>query len=315
MRALLCRVYRPASLLAATLFLTTVLPGAVTARAQLAEDLEAIHTAEQQHRSPAELGAMWGHLATEYHSAADFLKAEDAYNRSLHLLKDVPDSRALYATTLDNLAALYLMYGRTDEAETVRKQSLKIRQQLGNRADIGVSEVHVADIAIARHQYKKAEQFAMRGIDDMNASPSQPEIGMLSALVTITYARCLRGHTADGLASAQQAFQYASAHFQPDSAAVGFSLQTLGFAEWKNGDPEEGGKTMQRALKILRSKLVPSDRRLVGTLLQYESYLTETRHRPEADEIRDEVARTNTQPGAVCPGCTISVYSLAKGLR
>ena len=258
---------------------------------------------------------MWARLASEYASAADFLKAEDAYNRSLHLLKDVPDARPSYAITLDNLAALYLIYGRVDEAEQVRKQALAIRQRIGNAADIGVSEVLIADVAIAKHQYKKAEEFALLGMKDMSSSSSPPKVVTLSALVTITYARCSRGHAADGLSSAQQAFDFANSHFEPDSPAIGFALQTLGYAEWKNGAAEEGGKTMQRGLQILRSKLVASDPRLAGALKQYEDYLVTTKQGKEADEIQEEVARANSRTGATCPACTVSVYSLAKGLR
>jgi tetratricopeptide (TPR) repeat protein len=318
MNAFLCRAHRPAYPLGSSLILAAVLLGAPAAKAQIpqiAQDLDAVHTAEQQHRPAADVGAMWAHLASEYHGSADFLKAEDAYNRSLHLLKDVPNSRPLYATTLDNLASLYLIYGRVDEAEGIRKQALAIRKKLGNPADVGASEVHVADIAIARRQYKKAEQFALLGLKDMSSSPPPPTLGMLSALITVTYARCLRGHPGEALSSAQQAFDFANAHFEQDSPAIGFSLQTLGYAQWKSGEADEGGKTMQRALVILRSRLVPSDPRLAGALTQYEDYLLTTKRRPEADEIRDEVARMNTRPGAACATCTVSVYSLAKGLR
>jgi tetratricopeptide (TPR) repeat protein len=306
--------YRPEFRLVMSLLLTAFLVNAPAASAQTEQQVDAIHTAEQQHRSPVELATMWAQQAYQYHPR-DFLKAENAYNHALHLLKDVPEAQPRYAETLDNLAALYLMYGRVDEAEVVRKQSLAIRRQLGNLADIGVGEVHIADIAIARRQYKKAEKFAMQGMKDMALTPNPPPVGMLSALITATYAKSLQGHAGEALSTAQQAFNFAGTHFEPDTPAIGFALQTLGYAQWKNGDPEEGGKTMQRGLVILRSKLAPTDRRLAGALMQYEDYLVTTRHRPEADAIRDEVSRMNTGAGPACPGCTVSVYSLAKGLR
>jgi tetratricopeptide (TPR) repeat protein len=304
------------------MLLTALLLGESAARAQLAQaveaiaqDLDAVHAAEQQHRSPAELGAMWERLAAEYQAAADFQKAEDAYNRSLHLLKDVPDAKPLYAATLDNLGSLYLIFGRVDEAESVRKHALAIQQKLGNPAATGATEVRVADIAVARREYKKAEHFALLGLRDMRSSSSPPQSGILSALITVTYARCLQGHTGDGVLSAQQAFDFANSHFDPGSAAIGFTLQTLGYARWKHGEYKEGGETMERGLRILRSRLAETDPRLAGALEQYEDYLVTTKRQPEADEIRDEVARTNIRAGATCPACTISVYSLAKGLR
>jgi hypothetical protein len=35
----------------------------------------------------------------------------------------------------------------------------------------------------------------------------------------------------------------------------------------------------------------------------------------EAQEIHEEVERMTSQPGTVCPACTVSVYSLSKALR
>lgn len=315
MNALLRRIDTIAFLIGTGLILSSSLPGTMVARAETTQDLAALHAAEQQHRSPAELGAMWAHLAGEYHVAFNFPKAEDAYNRALRLLKDVPEKKVLYAMTLDDLATLYLEFGHLDEAESVRNEGLAIRRKLGNVADIGVSEVHVADIAIARRDFKKAEQFATKGLADMSASASPPVVGTLSALITIAYARCLRGHAGDAYTSAVRALDFANTHFEPDSPAIGFSLQALGYVQWKSGQAELGGKTMQRGLAILRSTLVASDPRLTGALMQYEQYLVTTRQQPEADEIRDEVARIKMHEGTACPSCTVSVYSLAKGLR
>ena len=67
----------------------------------------------------------------------DFLKAEDAYLRALHLLKAAPHSRAEYTFALDDLSSLYLIYGRLDNAESASKQAIKVRQKLGNPAETG----------------------------------------------------------------------------------------------------------------------------------------------------------------------------------
>ena len=82
---------------------------------------------------------MWEQLALEYQISTEFLKAEDAYLRALHLLKTAPSARADYAFALDNLASLYMIYGRTDDAESARKQAIKVRQKLGNPAENGES--------------------------------------------------------------------------------------------------------------------------------------------------------------------------------
>ena len=105
------------------------------------------------------------------------MKAEDAYLRALHLLKNLPLARAEYAFTLDNLSSLYTIYGRLEDAESARKQAIKVRRKLGNPAEYGQSEVHLADIAIMRRQYKKAERLALQGLQTMESCRTHPRQG------------------------------------------------------------------------------------------------------------------------------------------
>ena len=293
----------------------TAEPQSAAAQVRIARDMESIHIAEQQQRPEAERGALWAQLASEYQYAAEFLKAEDAYNKSLHLLKTAPSAKAEYAGTLESLATLYLLYGHVDEAESVRKQALAVHKKLGNRFDIGLSQIHLANVAIARGQFKKAERLSLRGMEEMESSPNPPRAGILSGLITVTYAQCLRGHCDQGLASAQQGFAFVNSNFVPESVAVGFALETLGFAEWKTGAGQESEKAMLHGIQILRANLVPADPRLRGALVQYGNYLTATNRRVEAQEIHEEVERMRSQTGTVCPACTVSVYSLSKALR
>jgi tetratricopeptide (TPR) repeat protein len=290
-------------------------PLIATSPAQIERDIELIRIAEQQHSPDAERGALWTQLALDYQYAADFLKAEDAYNKSLHLLKTVPSARAEYATTLECLAALYLIYSHVDDAERVRKQALAVREKLGNRSDIGLSQIHLANIAIARRQFKKAERTALQGMEEMESSSHPPRVGMLTGFITVAYARCMQGNTGGGLMSAQQALAFANDHFQPESAAVGFALGVLGLAEWKNGNTQAAEKAMLHGIQILRAKLAPADPRLAGALLQYHDYLIASSRRVEAQVIHEEVDRMNSQSGIYCPGCTVSVSSLSRAMR
>jgi hypothetical protein len=282
---------------------------------RVARVMELIRIAEQEHRPEAERGALWMQLALEYQYAADFPKAEDAYNKSLQLLKTVPSARAEYATTLECLAALYLIYGHVDDAERVRKQALVVREKLGDQADIGLNQIQLANIAIERQQYKKAERIALRGMEEMQSFSNPPRVGMLTGFITITVAQCMQGHTGEGLMRAQQAVAFANRKFEPESAAVGFALGTLGLAEWKSGAVQDGENDMLHGIQILRIKLAPGDPRLAGALLQYHDYLVASSRRVEAQVIHDEVDRMTSQSGTFCPGCTVSVYSLSKALR
>jgi tetratricopeptide (TPR) repeat protein len=290
-------------------------PQAASSQARIAQDLVSIRAAEQQHVPQAQQGELWAQLALEYQSLALFPKAEDAYNRSLHLLKTAYSARAEYASTLDNLSTLYMSYSRVDDAERAIKQALAERQKLGNPSDIGLSEVHLADVALVRHQFKKAEQLAQRGLQNMQSSPDPPAAGMLSAFISLTYARCSRGRCGEGVVSAAQAVAFASKRFEPDSAAAGFALETLGFAQWKSGAAQDGEKAMLQGIQILRTKLAADDPRLAGAMLQYRTYLIGANRRAEAQDIEQQVRTMVRQAGIYCSGCAISVHSLSDSLR
>jgi tetratricopeptide (TPR) repeat protein len=286
-----------------------------SSQARIGQDLELIRAAEQEHLSAAERGAMWARLAREYHNAADFLKAEDAYNKSLRLLKTEPSARAEYAATLDNLDYLYLIYGRLDDAESVRKQALAVFQKWGSLSDIGYGQVHLADIALARHQFKKAERLALRGIQGMESSSNPPKVGMLSGLITLTYARCARGNCGEGLRSAEQAVAFANRNFGSESVAAGGALGALGFAESKTGAAEDGEKAMLQSIRILQTKLAPADPRVAFAMMQYRAYLVGANRRVEAQEIQEQVTRMNSQAGVFCASCAVSVNSLSNSMR
>jgi hypothetical protein len=66
---------------------------------RIARDLELIRVGEQQHLPPLQQAVLWVQLAMEYHLGTEFVKAEDAYLKALHLLKDVPSARASHSTT------------------------------------------------------------------------------------------------------------------------------------------------------------------------------------------------------------------------
>jgi len=284
-------------------------------QARIAKDMELIRKADQEHLPQAQQAALWAHLAAEYHHAAEFLQAEDAYNRSLQLLKTSPSDRAEYASTLDNLASLYLIYGRVDDAESARKRALSVREKLGNQSEIAVSHIHLADIALAQHQYKKAERLASQGIQVIESSLNPPKQDLLSGWITLTYARCMRGHSSEALISAKQAVAFANRNYDSQSLAIGFSQATLGFAEWKSGAPQDGEKDMLQGIQILRTKLTPADPRLGGVLLQYQNYLIAANRPAEAQEIHEQVRRMMSQAGVSCTGCTVSVNTLSQTLR
>lgn len=284
-------------------------------QARIVQVLGLIRNAQTQHLPEAQQGALWAELALAYWSATDFVKAEDAYVKSLHLLKNAPSAGAKYAATLEELASLYLTYGRLQDADSAAKQAFAARRKLGNPVEIAVSQIHLANIALVQHQFKKADQLSQRGMETLQSASDPPRTGLLSGFITLTYARCSRKRCGEGFKDAQQAIAFANKNFEPESAPIGFARETLGFAEWKSGAKQDGERDMLEGIRILRKTLAPADPRLAGAMLQYRAYLVEADRPAEARDIQQQVSSMTRQAGIYCSNCAVSVNSLSNGLR
>ncbi|MGC2400930.1 MAG: hypothetical protein WA510_14150 [Acidobacteriaceae bacterium] len=282
-------------------------------QARIVQVQELIRSAEAQHLPQGQQGALWAELALAYWNATDFVKAEDAYSKSLHLLKSAPSAAAQYASVLEDLASLYLSYGRVADAENLAKQAYATRRKMDNPIDIALSQLHLANIALVRHQFKKSEQLSQRGMQTLQSASNPPKTGMLSGFITLTYARCSRKHCSEGMSDAQQAVAFANRNFEPESAPIGFALETRGFAEWKSGASQDGERDMQEAIRILQKTLAPADPRLGGVMLQYRSYLVEADRPAEARDIEQRVSTMNRQAGVSCANCAVGVNTLVQG--
>ncbi len=272
---------------------------------------ELIHIGERDQSSNAHQGYLWAQLAADYRDAGDFSQSEDAYNRSLQLFKTAPEAMANYATTLDNLGALYLTYGRIDARNCMLK-ALAIRQQLGDQTNIAISLQHLADLDVARRKFKDAESEASEAYQTLSAPGAHNGPATVSALLTLAFARCKQDACAQGIQDAEHAVDIARTTLRPDSVQFGITLVTLGFAQWKTGQPQQAETTMLSGLKIIKDQTAPGDPTLSYSLMQYRDYLHAMRRTPEVKEVDAELAAAAHQP---CNTCSVSVYSLSNTMR
>jgi hypothetical protein len=279
---------------------------------RIALDREMIHIGERDQSPNAHQGYLWAHLAADYRDAGDFSHSEDAYNHSLQLFKTAPEAAANYATTLDNLGALYLTYARTDEARTCMQKALAIRQQLGDASNIAVSLQHLADLDTARRRFKDAETEASEAYQALSAPGTPNTPGTVSALLTLSFARCKQDNCAQGVHDAEQALDIARTTLRPDSVQFGITLVTLGFAQWKTGQAHQAEQDMREGLRIIRDQTAPGDPTLSYSLMQYRDYLQAMRRTLEAKQVDAQLAAAAHQP---CTACTVSVYGMSSSMR
>jgi len=276
------------------------------------EDLRQVHDAEQQHLSNAQRGFAWATLAADYRDAAEFTRAEDAYNRSISLLKGAPEAAINYATALDNLGALYLLYGHSDEALICMKKGLAVREKLGNQAHIAMSLQHIADLDIAFHRFKDAEKEAAQAYQIVVTTNTPPPT-TIAVLATLAYSRCKQNKCAQGLHDAENAVAVARTFIPSNSFQYGLTLITLGFAQYRTNQFNEAERSLLSGIQIVKAQTTPGDPTLFYSMREYLDYLKAAHRDAEAKQLETQLANSNIhQP---CATCSVSVYSLSNAMR
>ena len=281
---------------------------------RIAQDLQLIHTAEQQHLPDDRIGYLWAVLAPEYRKAGNFTASEDAYFRALGLLEGRPAAVRNYATTLDNLSMLYLTYGRLDEAEKYNRSSAKIRGGLGYPLDEARSEQHMAEIDLARHKFKAAADRAAQALEVMERLNDPERSNMISALNALAFTKCSLRDCAKGMEYAQRSLDMARSSYGEESAEAAHSMMAVGFAEWKLGKLNEADETMRSAIRVMKAREGPESRGLLLAISEYRNYLKGVHRDNDAEKIAQELLPQVQKQAPACTTC-VSVRSLSNAMR
>jgi tetratricopeptide (TPR) repeat protein len=289
-------------------------PPAAVSGDRIEQYIQLIRTAEQQQLSADLIGYRWAVLASEYRKAGNFTESEGAYFKALSFLERNPSAARNYATALDNLAMLYLAYGRLDEAERYNRRSAKIRSGLGYPLDDARSEQHMAEIDLARHRFKAVEDEASRALEVMTRVDDPEKQDLLSALNALAFARCSRGACKQGIEDAQRSLTLARSTFGEESEATGHSLLAVGFAEWKLDKLQEADQTMRSSIRMLKAHEGSESRGVLFALIQYRNYLKEVHRDRDAENIASELSSAMQNQAPMCTTC-VNVHSLSNAMK
>jgi tetratricopeptide (TPR) repeat protein len=277
---------------------------------QISKELALIHDGERNGLEPLKLGRLWAHLGIDYEDEAEFAKAESAYNHSLKILEALPSGIADYANALDNLGSMYLMLGNLADAERCSRNSLAVREKMGDRLQIARGKWHLAEVELGRRKTKEAQQTSLAAYNEMVAL-KDPEIkDLVSALITLTYAECFQSCTDDGVTHAKESVALARGSSPGDPIMIGQALLALGNAEWKAGMKEAPEQQMRESIDIFRAQSARGRTYVLGAMEQYRRYLDAVHRGAEAKQVAMEESQIRSEQPKACANCTVSVYGL-----
>lgn len=282
----------------------------VTHPQSIQQQLADLQEREKIHASSRELGYRWALLGAEYGNAGDVTHAEDAYNHALQILSTSTPDAAMYAAALDQLGALYRIYGRTADALTCYRKALRVRVSLNDPLGTARSHEHLAEMALTMRHFKDAYTESDRAYVAMSDLHDPETTDIVSALIIRSYAECGMHHYAKGLADAAEALKLSRDAFPEGSVQMGASLVALGSAQLQNEDPAHGADSLREAVNIFKSHLSLNDPRLHFAMTQYRESLVMLHREGDARQIYAELEDTARQPRPSCATCTVSAFSL-----
>jgi tetratricopeptide (TPR) repeat protein len=276
---------------------------------RITRELALIRNGEQQGLDPLRMGRLWAHLAIDYEDEAEFTKAESAYNHSLQILKLLPAGASDYANVLDNLGSMYLLLGNPAEAERCSRNSLAVRDKIGDKLQIARGRWHLAEVELARQRVKDAQQDALEAYKQMVALKDLQTSDLVSALITLVYAECFHDGCTDGVPHAKWLLALARGTTPEDPISTGQALLALGYAEWKAGMMDSAEQEIRESIEIFKAQGSSGRTSVLRAMEQYRKYLEATRRGPEAQQLALEENLLKRQSG-YCPNCSVSVYGL-----
>jgi tetratricopeptide (TPR) repeat protein len=273
-----------------------------------------IRSATDQEASAAQLGALWLELANEYQSQLELLQAEDAFTRSLPLLR-FPATQSAYADALDGLGSLYFATARPTEAENCFRKALGVYQAIGDRPHTARLHVSLALLLVSEHRFRDGEEESSEGLNEFQSQPQPDPSEFVPALLTHSYALCNQGRCNAALDDTKRAMTLAQGSFATDSLEIAGVWLAWGFDQWKSGSPDEADRSMREALTIVRSRTDLPRPLLAGSLLgilrQYDVFLKATHRKSEARQIDSEIRRLQSEQNSSCKDCTVNAAALS----
>ncbi|HEX7157929.1 MAG TPA: tetratricopeptide repeat protein [Edaphobacter sp.] len=280
---------------------------------QIARDQQLIRAAEAEKLPALDKGRLWAQLGVHDEEAAEFVKSEEAYNRALAILENLPGAALEYAAALDNLGSLYLSEGNFDAAEKCRERAYTVREKSGDELAIARGKWMLAEVDMGKKKFKEAQRKAAEAYATMVALKDPKVSDRVSTLTLLSYASCRNNQCALGLESAREARALALRELPADHMLLGEALMALGYTQWKAGtplEPDGPDEVMREGIRILRERATPGHPYVLGALTMYANYLRDVHRVAEANEIAEEEKALKSRTPNECANCTVSVYGL-----
>ncbi len=226
------------------------------------------------------LAGDYSQLAFLYVYAGLGLKAEDAFQRAIALLKDGPQDQL--ANRLAQFGTLQAEMGEFRQAEKTQMKALEIRRSLGDLKGIAFSESMIAGVFDDERKFARARDYSQKAYDALAGRTDVTAAERIEVSHTLGFA--LTGlHNCDrGISVLQDALEMARSSRGWGDASVGYSEYMLGIGYWHCNDRDHAAVWLQRGTSDLKAKFGLNYATYVYAMKQYALFLRQYGKKDEA---------------------------------
>jgi tetratricopeptide (TPR) repeat protein len=239
------------------------------------------------------------------YTLGDFHSAKQFFQQALELRRQLLGEEHLdYATSLNNVAAIYQQEGQYDEAEVLYRRALAIREEARDPTHPrkATSLNNLALLYIDQGRYTEAEALLRHAltIREQTLGPTHPNVAMtLSDLANIY---CTQGRYSEAESLYQRALTIREQVFGPAHPQVAANLNNLALVYSNLGKYDQAEPLYQSTLSLSQQLLGQEHPNVAIVLENYALLLRQTNRETEAEKLEAQAKtirekRRQEQPG------------------
>jgi len=268
--------------------------------------------AERENREVSD-AAISSNLGLIYEKSKRFSDAENAYNRSIHILERIEGENSIdLVQPLCNLATLLYESGQFSRAESLLVRAIAITKSSGKHtAEAAMEMAILGKVYVIERKFLPAKEMAEKSLEIFASLGETEELGVSlgNAILGVVYAQFGQFH--DAQTSLQRTIVILQHCLKPQDYRIGEAIANLGTLYLALGEVEKAESLFEQAHELFQST-AQNSLFVREFLASYVGVEHKTGHKKKAKELDKEAEIL----AALSPGATISRYVVdASALR
>jgi tetratricopeptide (TPR) repeat protein len=256
---------------------------------RIALEETSLREAESSHRTDVVLGRLYVRLGLLYQETAWWERSEAALAHAVSLLRRSSGPSRDLANAITQLGKLHVVMGKRRESEREELESLKLRQDLGDRLQIAHSWNDLAVLYLKEQKFAKARDFAQQAEAEFAANRQATALDRVTVRSVLSEALCSLKDCASAIPLLTAALGEARTAFQPDDFTIGLCDYLLGDAYWKSGDIPAAEEHMKRGTTQMSAQLGWGHPVYLNALKHYALFLRQNQRMEAANVVERQI--------------------------